>query len=183
VRTLLGLLRTHMHAENQFLHPALEARRPGTARRTAGEHAEHERAFEALCGAMLSVERSAEPARAAACAQLYRQLALFVAENIAHMHAEETENNAVLWAAYSDAELERIHDALLASIAASDRTLALRWMLPALAPAERAGILTAMQAKLPAEAFGALLAALKGQLADRDWAKLAAALGPIAPIH
>jgi iron-sulfur cluster repair protein YtfE (RIC family) len=180
LRALLGLMRTHMHVENQFLHPALEARRPGAARRTAGEHAEHEHAFEELHGAILALERSAEPARAGAAALLYRRLALFVAENFAHMHVEETENNAFLWATYSDDELARIHDALLASIAPEERALALRWMLPVLTPAERAGILTELQAKMPAAAFAGLLAGLHAALGARDWAKLTAAIGPLA---
>ena len=32
------LCRAHLHAENQFLHPAMEARRPGSACETAKEH-------------------------------------------------------------------------------------------------------------------------------------------------
>lgn len=180
VRGLLGLMRTHMHVENQFLHPALEARRPGAARRTSGEHAEHEHAFEELGHAILALERSAEPARAGAATLLYRRLALFVGENFAHMHVEETENNALLWAAYSDDELARIQDALLASIAPQERALALRWMLPALTPAERAGMLTELQSKLPPAAFAGMVAGLQPSLSVRDWAKLTAAIGPVA---
>jgi hypothetical protein len=183
LRSLLGLMRTHMHAENQFLHPALEARRPGTARRTAGEHAEHEHAFETLSAALLAVERSADSARAAAATQLYRHLSLFASENLAHMQVEETENNAALWATYADAELAQIHDALLASIAPQERLLALRWMVPALTPAERAGMLVEMQAKLPAAAFSGLLAALQPHVSARDWAKLTAAIGPVATFN
>jgi len=183
LRGLLGLMRTHMHVENQFLHPALEARRPGAARRTAGDHAEHEQAFEDLQAALLAVERSGEAARAAAATQLYRQLALFVSENLAHMQVEETENNAALWTAYSDAELAQLHDALLASIAPQERALALRWMVPAMAPAERAGMLSEMQAKLPAEAFAGLLAALRPHLGERDWAKLTAAIGAVTSFN
>ena len=180
LRALLGLMRTHMHVENQFLHPALEARRPGTARRTAAEHAEHEHAFEDLRTAILALERCAPEARAGAATLLYRRLALFVAENVAHMHVEETENNALLWAAYADAELASIHEALLASVSPEERSLALRWMLPALSPAERAGMLTEMHAKLPAAAFAGLLAGLQPDLSARDWAKLTAAIGPVA---
>jgi hypothetical protein len=183
LRALLGLMRTHMHVENQFLHPALEARRPGAARRTAGEHAEHEHAFEELHGALLALERASAPARAGAAMLVYRRLALFVAENLAHMHFEETENNALLWAAYSDEELSRLHDALLAAVAPEERALALHWMLPALSPAERAGMLTEMQAKLPAAAFAGLLCGLQPALSMRDWAKLTAALGPVAASH
>jgi hypothetical protein len=181
LRALLALMRTHMHVENQFVHAALEARRPGAARRTAGEHAEHEHAFEELDHAMLALERGAEAARAGAAALLYRRLALFVAENFAHMHVEETENNALLWAAYSDQELFLVHDALLAAVAPDQRALALRWMLPVLAPAERAAMLTELQAKMPTEAFAGLLAGLQAQLSARDWAKLCAALGPVTP--
>lgn len=180
LRALLGLMRTHMHVENQFLHPALEARRPGAAQRTAGDHAEHEQAFEELQGAILALERAAAPARAGAAALLYRRLALFVAENLAHMHFEETENNALLWAAYSDDELARLHEALLAAIAPEERALALHWMLPALSPAERAGMLTELQAKMPAAAFAGLLCGLQPALSVRDWGKLTAALGPVA---
>ncbi len=183
LRGLLGLMRTHMHVENQFLHPALEARRPGAARRTAVDHAEHERTLEALHAALLAAERSAEAARAAAATHLYRQLSLFVAENLAHMQIEETENNAALWAAYSDVELAQLHDALLASIPPQERSLALRWMVPALSPAERAGMLTEMQAKLPAAAFAGILAALRLHVGERDWDKLTAAIGPFASFN
>lgn len=183
LRALLGLMRTHMHVENQFLHPALEARRPGASRRTAGEHAGHEEAFEELHSATLALERADRAARGGAATLLYRRLSLFVGENLEHMHFEETENNALLWATYSDAELDRIHDALLASIAAEERALALHWMLPALSAAERAGMLTEMQAKLPAAAFAGLLASLQPALSVRDWAKLTAAIGPVATFN
>jgi iron-sulfur cluster repair protein YtfE (RIC family) len=180
LRALLGLMRTHMHVENQFLYPALEARRPGASQRTAGEHAGHEEAFEELHSAILALERADRAARAGAATLLYRRLALFAGENLEHMHFEETENNALLWAAYSDAELGRLHDALLASIAPEERALALHWMLPALSAAERAGMLTEMQAKLPAAAFAGLLAGLQPALSVRDWAKLTAAIGPVS---
>jgi len=54
--------------------------------------------------------------RAALAQRLYRHLALFIGENLQHMQVEETENNAALWALYSDDELAAIHDRLLASV-------------------------------------------------------------------
>ena len=183
VRSLLGFLRSHLHHENQFLHPALEARRPGSACRTAAEHVDHGRALEALEAAILAVERAAGAARAQAAQQLYRELALLVADNIEHMQVEETENNAALWAAYSDAELVALHEALLATISPAEMSVAMRWMVPAMAPAERAGLLAEIQAKLPAEAFAGLLAALQPHLSAREWAKLTAAIGPVASFN
>jgi hypothetical protein len=180
VRKLAWFLRAHLHHENQFLHPALEARRAGSAGRTAGDHVEHERALERLESLVLTVERSADEARPAAALALYRELAVFTAENLEHMHVEETENNAALWAAYDDAELERIHQALLGSIKPEVMSLGLRWMVPSMAPAERAAFFTGLRAGMPAETFAGIVATLRPYLAERDWAKLTAAIGPLA---
>lgn len=170
VRSLATFLRAHLHHENQFVHPALEARQPGSARRTAGDHVKHERALERMEALALAVEGAGDAARAGAALTLYRELALLVAENLEHMHCEETENNAQLWAAYGDDELERIHQALLGSIKPEVFALGIRWMLPAMTPAERAGLL----AHMPAE----VVLGMRSLLAERDWAKLTAALGP-----
>ena len=170
VRALAMFLRAHLHHENQFVHPALEARRPGSARRTAGDHVEHERALERLEALALAVESADDAARPGAALTLYRELALLFAENLEHMHFEETENNAQLWGAYGDEELERIHQALLASVKPEVFALGIRWMLPAMTPAERVGLL----AHMPAE----VVLGTRSLLAERDWAKLTAALGP-----
>jgi hypothetical protein len=177
VRSLVGCLRGHLHHENQFLHAALEARRPGASRRTARDHVEHERALERLEGLALALERAEHAARPLAAARLYRDLALVVADNFVHMNVEETDNNAELWAAYADEELMRIQESLMASVPPEEMALALRWMLPAIAPAERAGMLAGLRAKLPATAFAAILATLRPHLTERDRAKLAAAIG------
>lgn len=47
---------------------------------------------------------------------LERLLALFVADDVQHMHVEETAHDAVLWAHYSDDELMAIEQAIVASI-------------------------------------------------------------------
>jgi Hemerythrin HHE cation binding domain len=183
VRSLVGFLRGHLHHENQFLHAALEARRPGASRQTAHDHVEHERALERLEGLVLAVERAEDEARPLAAMALYRELALVAADNHVHMNVEETDNTAALWATYSDEELAQIQESLMAAVPPAEMALALRWMLPAIAPAERAGMLTLLQAKLPAPAFQGILSALRPNLSERAWAKLGAALGPVASFN
>ncbi|MGW8269712.1 MAG: hypothetical protein ACWGNS_04590, partial [Burkholderiales bacterium] len=102
-----------------------------------------------------------------------------VAENLEHMHAEETDNNAALWDAYSDAELAQIQQALMATIPADEMSLGLRWMLLAMAPAERAALFAA----LPRAAHAEILESLRPHLGARDWAKLTAAIGPLDSFH
>jgi len=174
---LLALCEAHLQHENEFVHPALERARGGSAARTAAEHERHVEAFADLRDLAALVADSAETARAAALARLYRTLALFVADNFQHMHAEETANNAVLWAAYSNAELEAIEGALVASIAPATMFESLHWFLPALSAPERAGMLAGMKQGMPPEPFRAVLEVARSTLVPRDYARLLRDLG------
>lgn len=179
VRALLEACSVHLQIEEQFLHPALEARRSGSARATARDHEEHLRALERLEAAVQEVERALPDARTEAAMRLYRALALFVAENLEHMHAEETANNATLWATHTDAELAAIHKAIIASLPPPTAAGFMRWIVPAMSPAERAELFTGMQLGAPRAAFEGMLGIARAQLPASDWTKLAAALGPV----
>jgi hypothetical protein len=177
VRALVNLCRGHLHSENQYIHPAMEARRPGSASATADEHLSHEQSFETLSADLLAVERSTGREREAALTVLYHRLAFFVAANYEHMFEEETDNQAVLWDAYSDAELRAIHGAIVASHSPEETSEMLRTMLPALAPAERAAFLAGARRAMPAEAFNGLVAFTLSLLDEVNAAKLRAAVG------
>jgi hypothetical protein len=179
VRALLALARTHLAKENEFLHRALEARRPGSSAAAAHDHAQQEESIVALEALVARIESAPAAARAADARRLYHALALFVAENFEHMHVEETELNAVLWAAYTDDELRAIHDSLVASVEPQQMAEVVRWMVPNIAPAERALMLGDMQRKAPAEVFSRVLDLVRPALSARDWDKLMKALAPL----
>ncbi len=179
---LLGLCEMHLKHENEFVHPALERARPGSAARIAAEHVHHAEAIADLRDLAGLVADSSDGQRAAALGRLYRALALFVADNFQHMHVEETAHNAVLWAHYSDDELLAIEHALVASIPPPSMFEALHWFLPALSAPERAGMLAGMQQGMPPEPFRAVLDIAQRTLAPQDHAKLMRALGlPAVP--
>jgi hypothetical protein len=180
VLELLDFCRSHLRHENDFIHPALEARAPGASGKIAHEHEEHLQAIVALADqatALLQCEPAARPAAALA---LYRALSLFIAHNFEHMHVEETAHNAVLWARYTDAELIDLHNALVASIPPDEMMYVLRWMVPFMNPAERAAMLGDMRDHAPAPAFAAALEVVRPHLGEREWAKLGRDLG-LAP--
>ena len=177
VLELLDFCRSHLRHENDFIHPALEARAPGASGKIAHEHEEHLQAIVALADqatALLQCEPAARPAAALA---LYRALSLFIAHNFEHMHVEETAHNAVLWARYTDAELIDLHNALVASIPPDEMMYVLRWMVPFMNPAERAAMLGDMRDHAPAPAFAAALEVVRPHLGEREWAKLGRDLG------
>ena len=171
LRSLLDLLEHHAAIEDEFIHVAMQSRRPGSAHESAAEHLRSRSLLRDLRRQADIVAGGGRP-RDAAALDLYRQLSLFVAENLAHMHEEETANNAVLWAAFSDQELARIHDRIIASIDAREMAQVIRWMAPSLTPYERATLFGALQAKAPAEVFHRLLEVARPHLAPRDWNKL-----------
>jgi hypothetical protein len=149
VHGLLELCRAHLQKEEQYVHVAMEARRRGSPMRTAHEHEGHVRAFEQLERDVRAVEENTELAQAAAVTRLYRNLAVFIAENFVHMENEETENNAVLWATHSDAELMALQQAIVASLSPEQQVTFLRWMAPYLTPAERATLLGGLKRNAP----------------------------------
>jgi hypothetical protein len=173
---LLAACTSHLQHENHFVHTAIDARLPGGAHRTADDHLEHGQSIEALRAEADGLRTASVERRPALALRLYRHLALFVAENLQHMQFEETANNQALWQHYSDAELHAVHRALVASIPPAEMMQTLRWMLPALTPQERAGMLGEMQQGMPPEAFRTVLDMLRPQLAASAWRKLALAL-------
>ena len=174
---LLALCASHLRHENDFVHPAIEARRPAGSKRIAQEHEEHLHSIAELRDELAALRAAAVPTTPTLALRLYRHLALFVADNFQHMHIEETAHNAALWAHYSDAELMELHGRLVASIDPREHLLVARWMLPALAPVERAAVVGGMRAEMPPEALAGLLAHLRPHLDAKAWAQLQALAG------
>jgi hypothetical protein len=174
---LLNLCDAHIQKETHYVHVAMESRRPGSSARIADEHIDHADLLQSLrelaerIGGEVSVV-----IRAALLSRLYAQLALFIADNFEHMHIEDTEHNAALWADFSDAELQEIEGAIVASIAPADAAVVFRWMLPNIDHAARIELLAGIRQGAPLEVFEGVLAIAQAHLDARDWRKLSAAL-------
>lgn len=174
---LMALCANHVAHENGFVHPALEARCPGVCDRVAQEHDGHLHHIQHLSDAAQALPGCDADEREAGLHALYLALALFVADNLQHMHTEETAHNAALWAAYTDAELVDVHNALVATIPPAEMMLVMRWMLPNLNAPERLGVMQEMRAGAPAPVFEGMLDATRGMLNAHNAMKLARGLG------
>lgn len=177
LNALLDFCLRHIEHENEFLHTAIRARQPAGASRTSEDHLEHLQTIEQLRMEAALLLAAPEEERMAMALRLYRHLALFVAENLQHMHVEETANNAALWAHYTDDELMHIHARLQDSISPPDLLHTLRWIVPGLSPVQRAGLMGAVKAQLPAPAFEQLMGTVQPHLDMTAWSKLTRALG------
>lgn len=176
VRDLAQHCESHFQHENSFLHTAMEARRPGSSCQAVEEHEHHAIAVEQLRMLATGMEQAVGAARCAAAARLYHYLALFVADNFTHMHHEESEHNAVLWATHTDEELQAIEQLIVASIPPEEAMAGMRWMLAAMNSGERAVQLEGMRRHAPPPVFDAVMSLARAHLPEMEWRKLLAAL-------
>ncbi len=172
VEALLALCASHLQHENDFVHPALERARTGSAARIAAAHLHHEESIADLRDLAARVAHSERAVRPAALHRRYHALALFVADNLQHMHVEETAHNALLWQAYGDAELLALEQQIIEAIPPAEMMASLHGFIPALNASERAGMLGGMRQGLPSEVFVGVLGIAESTLAAADFARL-----------
>jgi hypothetical protein len=149
LQSILDLSVLHLRRENELVHAALEARLPAASRYISQEHAEHRLIIETLreqAGQLMRVPLDERPARAVG---LYRQLALFLAEQFQHMHVEETRISQVLWEHYNDDELRQIERHITAGVSPAEGLTISRWMAQALSPSDRVASVDALSSTLP----------------------------------
>ena len=176
VRQAIEFGQMHLAKEETFVHPAMEARAPGSTQRASADHVSHAGAFDRILAACRDVEAAGGKVRAAAALCLYRRFAVLMADDLLHMNTEETENNAVLWATYTDAELVDITDRLVGSIPPDVLAKYTRWMVAANSPRDRAKLLADIRRKAPAHGFAMLLGAVLPHLSELERQKLLQAL-------
>lgn len=176
---LLDFCEHHIANEERFVHPAMEARQPGSAAGTGAEHAHHAADLAAMRAECATMKGQAGVERDAAWRRLQHRLAGFAGDSLLHMESEETANNAVLQACYTDAELIALHQQILASLPPEEMAADLRWILKGSSPAERFQIMAGLRADAPPPVFDAMLELARQNLDAGSWNKLVAALAPL----
>ena len=179
VRELLEFCTDHIAHEDMFVHPAMEARRPGSTAGTAADHLHHAHTVAALLEACDALAGGTATERLAAWRRLQHGLAQFTGDNLLHMETEESANNAVLQSCYSDDELVALHQRILAAIPPRKMAVGMRWMLVGSSPAERTRLMAGLRADAPPPAFDAMLEVARECLDSADWNRLAASLAPL----
>ncbi len=166
---LCDLLRSHVDHEDQHIHPLLEHCRAGGAEQATAEHIEHRQVLDALAGEVRALQ--AAPSWAAADA-LYQNLARLMAENLVHMRLEDLDHQRALWAHYTDAELMALDARIVGSLAPKEMMLFLRWMLPAMAPPQRLGLMLGLRAQAPTTVQVAVTRLAQQHLPVSAWNRL-----------
>lgn len=175
LETALWAADKHIAHEDTFVRPALVERGVTSVGTLDEEHAEHAVQVAELRAIARSLESAATfGARAALGETLYLHFSVFVAETFAHMAYEERVVQPLLDRLFEPEELERIHEAIVASIPPNEMFLWLGWMLPSTDRKQRGQLMAQVRAVVPPEVLGALLEVVRPRLAPADFAELAA---------
>ncbi|WP_112829089.1 hemerythrin domain-containing protein [Rhizobium cremeum] len=177
--TVLGNLRSfivfaasHVMHEDEHIHGVLRARGASTAT-LEDQHDDHRTAFATLEKLASDIEKAWPMHKQAAGRKLYLAFAAYLAEDLAHMHEEETVTAPELWRICTDEELATIEMHIIASMSPEKNMAFLRLMIPAMNPAERAAMLSAMQQNTPPEMFSAIVEfAVRPSLSEKAFSDL-----------
>jgi predicted ester cyclase len=161
---LLDYCLGHIAKEDTYVHAAMQERDPKAALIVSAEHKEHAAAIEQLRAAAQAVACASGLMRDQAAGRMYGAFARFVAENLEHMHLEESQHNGFLWAHFSDDELAGIHGAIMAATSPADMALGARWIVPFLTPGERTALIEGLRATMPGDVFDAVHAMIRPHL-------------------
>lgn len=170
----LAMCRTHLEDEEDFLHSALEQRRPGASAHATEDHDEHEGSFSELDELLSRLVSALTPDRPTTLAALYRRFARFVADDLLHMDHEEHVLLPDLQAAFTDPELQEIEGRIVAAIPADHMAMFLDAMMDGLPQPEVAAMLDGMRTAMPPDAHSALMQSITDRRVRRVPTSLAA---------
>jgi hypothetical protein len=179
VERAFAVFESHAANETAFVTPALRACAPSAAADSDAEHRAQELRLRDLRAALALAAGAGERAPAFGHAFVVG-LSRFVGEMLVHMAEEEERLMPALQAAYDDAALLGIHQAILASLPPQEKAEAVALMLPALNAPERAELLAGIRASAPAAAFEAIAGLARRVLSPADWGRLERSLATAA---
>lgn len=158
----LDLSLSHLTHENERIHKVVDARVPGGSDHQDDDHDHHLAAFGEL-RLMAEDVAMAGADRPAKLRKLYQRFALFVADDLKHMHEEETELMPLIAAHFTGAEIDAIEHSIVSNIPPAKMAGFGKFMLGAATRSDRIAMVTGMKAAMPAEVFDGMFAAIMGE--------------------
>lgn len=177
IRTAVALLHHHHRHEDLFIQPAIVDVDPGLAAVIDLGHVEVDEGIAVIEVETERLSLSSGMSAVATGLGLYRRVAQFTAQYIAHMAFEEGDVMEALRTAMTDDQLFALEMELRGSIAPPVMCDFIAIMVPAMNPTERMAMLGGMHLGAPAEIFELFRAAAESALGADDYQTLAAGIG------
>jgi hypothetical protein len=173
------ILRSHQQHEDHFIHPLL-------ARISQGAHRDYESEHQTFLTTIDNLDvhftrvlkgNGSETGRAEIGLGFYRQLNLFYADFLKHLHREEVEAERTLNALCLPEELMAMMGQLIGSIPQDEMLSYMDYMIPAMTLPECVEFLGNMKTAATDGAFKAFAERIRAIRGEADWARIKSRLG------
>jgi hypothetical protein len=152
---LLELLEAHTHHEDDHILRILDPHDPTTTEPTTAQHRDLDGWLTDIAFWIDAIVADPDPVKGLA---LYRELALFCASYLTHIHDEETTVMARIWELCTDDEIAATRAAFMADMDPGVLDTSLRLMLHAIDPDARTALITGLAATAPPPVIDGVLA-------------------------
>jgi hypothetical protein len=154
-RRLHALLEAHTHHEDQHILRILDPHDLAATEPATAQHRDLDEWLADIDAWTEDIVATPDPVKGLA---LYRELALFVASYLTHIHDEETTVMARIWELCTDEEIATTRAAFMADMDPGVLDTSLRLMLPAIDPEARAALVAGLTATAPLPVVDGVLA-------------------------
>jgi hypothetical protein len=168
---VMGLLNSHRHHEDRFIHPLLDKISLGSHRGYEADHQLQEKALEHLNDHFQRILKGngSEAGKSEIGLEFYRELNLFYADFLKHLHREETEAERILNALCLPEELTATLKELIGSIPQDEMLLYVDCMFPAMNLPECIDLLKNIKKGAPGGFFRVLADRVRIIRGQPDW--------------
>ncbi len=175
LETILHFLREHAANEDEIQFPQLEERAPEAVSREWEDHRRLEAELDQLEEDWIKITQI--PNREKAGHGFYLAFNRFLSDYLAHMDREETAITDAFYKHFSDEEIKKCFQKIIARTLPNDMAMMLSYMIPAMNKSERYLFLTNLKQIASTEVFGKIKGLAQKLLPPKEWEKLSARLG------
>ena len=163
---LSELLSLHLHAEEDYVTPPLEAKVPGSTDHNHEDHIKMEQMEHEMKEAVDTLLATPNQMNLNLA---YDSVNLFIREYYRHMSEEENEINEMIWAHFSDAEILGWQGQILSKLTPDQFFKWFKYIIPALSPLEQSIMLGGFKQNAPKEVFAATIKRLKPYVSAKQY--------------
>ncbi len=173
IKAVLDIFDKHAAHEDHFILPAIHQYEPSLVDCFEQEHVEDHQLAQNLRIVIgsFSKNETAESKLITGHTLLHSFIA-FMSFNLDHMAKEETVLNERLWRFYSDAELRKLNQQIVAAIEPAEMAFTAAWMMKGMNNAEITGWLKTIQKDAPEAVFSALFTIAEKELPYERFRKI-----------
>jgi hypothetical protein len=162
-------LSSHAADENTVSLAELENRAPNTSKHISDDHDLIHHTQSELENLLENLHSGASSDKVSEGKKFYDRLNLFHADYLRHMTVEDSEIQDLLWDNFSDEELMGHRNKIMGTMPPQTLLVMFKYIIAALSPAERIGLLQGFKMNVPEPFFNQSLDVIRPTLNQAEW--------------